>query len=457
MSRGATRVLSEFVCEARLERLPSDLVQIAKLRLIDSIGAMIVGARRPWSQAVSRYSTAMEQGCGPATVIGSSTRCSPAMAALANGNMGHADEIDDAHDEALSHLGVVVVPAALAVAEEQGASGSDLLCALVVGYELAARAGVAVGATRHMLRGFYPTGTGCVFGAAAAAAKLLQLDAGTLAYAFGIAGSFASGIVEYAQSGGTVKWLHAGRAAEGGVTAAYLARNGLTGPPTVLEGRFGFCNVFSDRPETDRLLAKLGKDFAIRVITVKPYACCSDIHPVIDALLEIKSSHGVRLEDIQQVLVEGPRKLIELNLLDGTQSIFAAKYSVPLTAGLVFRRDIRDPAIYDETLLDDEELGAFQKNVKMTIAQDLDDLYPKVIAARVTVTVRNGEQWSAESLGALGSVHNPLTEEQILEKFRINVASTHLRAYVDQILDCIGTIERAPTARGLTSLLAREA
>ena len=444
-------MLGRFVAETAPTDLPQDLLHLAKLRLIDTIGAMLVGAGRPWSLAVADHSAAM--GGGPCTVVRSPQRCSPPMAALANGNMAHADELDDVHDQALSHPGAVVVPAALAVAEARGSSGADLLAAIVLGYELTARAGVGVGAVSHMLRGFYPTGTGGVFGATAAAGKLLGLDPHELAQAFGIAGSFAGGIVEYAQSGGAVKWLHAGRAAEGGVTAAYLARNGFTGPTTVLEGRFGFCKVFSDAPEPERLLNGLGSEFAIRVVAVKPYACCSDMHPVIDALLQLRSVQGITIDDVSHVEVGGPVKLVELNDLDGTRSILAAKYSVPLTAGIALSRDIRDPWLYDDRLLTDETLRSFQDRVRLSVAQDINAVYPRVIAARVTVETKDGRVMSAECLGALGTVHRPLSEAQILEKFRINAGPVITQERAEEIVDRVQALEREPHIDRLTSIL----
>jgi 2-methylcitrate dehydratase PrpD len=354
---------------------------------------------------------------GPCTIVGSTKTTAPQTAALANGTMGHGFEIDDVHDESLTHPGIVVVPAAMAVAEQRRASGAEFVMSVVLGYELNGRAGLGVGAVSHMLSGFYPTGTSGVFGSTAAASRILGSSAEQCANAFGIAGSFASGIVEYAESGGMVKRLHAGRAAEGGVTAAYLARNGFTGPTTVLEGKFGFSRTFSKEPALDRLLDGLGTDYRIREITVKPYACCSDIHPVIDALLEIKSKHRFDPARIAHVLVESAEKLFKLNNIDGTTSMMAAQYSVPLTVGIVLMRDIRDPGTYQEGLLRSTDVAGLQNKVKMRVDEEFERLYPKTIAARVTVTLDDGAVFSATNRGAAGSIHNPLSKAQIEEKF----------------------------------------
>jgi 2-methylcitrate dehydratase PrpD len=450
---GATRTLSDFVVETDADDLPQDIIPRAKLRVLDTIGAMVIGSERPWSRAVAAFSTGVGGGTGPATVIGSRVQCAPQMAAMANGNMAHAVEIDDVHDESLTHPGAVVIPAAMAVAEEQGASGLEFLCAVVLGYELVGRAGLGVGAVPHMLRGFYPTGTSGVFGAAAAAGKLLRLRSDQMAHALGIAASFAGGIVEYAQTGGVVKWLHAGRAAEAGVTAAYLARSGFTGPDAALEGRFGFCNVFSDAPELHRLLDGLGQSFVMRAITVKPYACCSDMHPVIDAILQLMSRTRIDPSRIRQVEVTSATKLVEFNNIDGSASLMAAKYSVPFTIGLTLTRDISDPAIYHEGILADQELRTIQDKVRMSATPEFDAIYPKIIAARVTVEMEDGSRLTANNFGALGSIHSPLPASEQQAKFLKVTQSVLPQRLVRDIMRRVDTLSMAADIHNLAECL----
>ena len=449
-----TRILSEFVSGARRADMPVDVFDLARLCVLDTIGSMLIGATKPWSQIAAAFSVGMGGSSeGPCTVVGSARRTSPQMAAFANGTMGHGFEIDDVHDESLTHPGVVVVPAAMAVAEQVRASGADFIMSVVLGYEINGRAGLGVGAVSHMLGGFYPTGTSGVFGSAAAAARLLGADAEKTAHTFGIAGSFASGIVEYAESGGMVKRLHAGRAAEGGVTAAYLATSGFTGPTTVFEGKFGFCRSFSEHPAVDRLLAGLGSNYKIRETTVKPYACCSDIHPVIDALLQIKSKQPFDPDAVKHVMVESTTKLFELNNIDGTTSMMAAQYSVPFTVAIVMLRDIRDPATYQESLLHNADLAALQRKVDMRADEEFDQLYPKATAARVTITLADGTTLSATNRGAAGSIHNPLSKSQIEAKFMTLADPLLPHGDADKVLRMTETIEDAPDITALTRLL----
>lgn len=454
-----TLILSEFVSGAHRSSLPSDLFDLARLYVLDAIGSMIIGATKPWSQIAIDFAVGAggvaSRGC---TVVGSSMTTAPQTAAFANGTMGHGFEIDDVHDESLTHPGIVVVPAALAVAEEISASGEEFLMSVVLGYEVNGRVGLGVGAVSHMLGGFYPTGTSSVFGATAAAARLLKADSLQCANALGIAGSFASGIVEYAESGSMVKRMHAGRAAEGGVTSAHLAVGGFTGPTTVLEGKFGFCRTFSREPAVERILDGLGTSYKIRETTIKPYACCSDIHPVIDALLEIKAAHrDLKSADVAHVLVDSTTKLLKLNNIDGSTSMMAAQYSVPLTVALALFRNIRDPAIYDEALLDDEELTGFQRRVEMQAREEFDRLYPKAIAARVIVTLVDGTTLEATNRGAAGSIHNPLTKAQIEAKFMTLADPILPPKRADEVVRRINCLEDASDLHDLTALLRFDA
>ena len=453
----ATRILSEFVTDGSAVGLPDDLWMLSKQYLLDTIGAMVIGSGKPWAQIVSGFSAGVGGTTdGPSTIVAYPTKTLPQMAAFANGNMGHGFEIDDVHDESLTHPGVAVVPAALAVAEETHSSGEELLLSIVMGYELISRVGLGVGSVSHMLGGFYPTGTNGVFGAAAAAGRLLKLTAEQLTYAMGTAGSFASGIVEYSVSGGMVKRLHAGRAAEGGVTAAYLARNGFTGPTTVLEGKFGYCRTFSRAPDLPRLLENLGSEYKIRQITVKPYFCCSDIHPVIDALLDIKRENTVSLGDVEHILVESTTKLFELNSIPGHTSMMAAQYSVPFTAALVLTREIKDPAIYHEGILQESVLQALQDKVEMRAIPEFDALYPRTIAARVTITLQNGKKLVATNRGATGSIHKPMSKVDIEEKF-MRLADPILPAgNAAKVLRLVDDIKDAPDIHPVMALLRFE-
>ena len=385
--------------------------------VIDTLGAIAYGAELPWSRAAARHGLATGSG-GACTIIGWPDRASPAMAAFANGAAGHAFEIDDCHEEAVSHPGAVVVPAALAVAEDLDSSGRDFLEAVVVGYEAMARAGLGVGPVSHMLAGFHPTSMSGVFGAAAAAAHLRGLDADRLNHTFGIAASLASGTTEFASSGGMAKRIHAARAAEGGLMAAALAADGFEGARDGLAGRYGFCRIFTDDPQPQRLTEQLGERWMIDEVTVKPYPSCSDLHPMIQATSELVAMHGLTADDIDRITVHCTTKVCELNDIDGTASVMAAQYSAQFNIAAAVLADPADPATFDPERIADPALAALQAKVDALVpTPEFDATYAWKQGARVVVTLADGRVLERTVHGQKGSMHAPLADAEIERKF----------------------------------------
>ena len=386
--------------------------------VIDTLGCIAYGAEQPWAMAATRHALATGRG-GICTVVGAPASASAAMAALANGASAHAFEIDDVHEEAVNHPGAVVVPAALAVAEETGASGLAFLEAVVVGYEAMGRAGLAVGPVSHMLAGFHPTSMSGVFGAAAATAHLHGLDADRLNHALGVAASLASGTMEFAASGGMAKRVHAARAAEGGIMAAALAADGFEGARDGLAGRYGFCRIFTDDPQPQLLTEGLGERWMIDEITVKPYPSCSDLHPMVQATSELVAMHGLVADDIGRVAVHVTTKVAELNDMDGTQSVMAAQYSAQFNVAAAVVADPSDPATFDPQRIGDPALAAMQAKVGPILpAPEFDATYAWKQGARVEVALTDGRVLERTVHGQKGSMHDPLSDDEIERKFR---------------------------------------
>jgi 2-methylcitrate dehydratase PrpD len=340
------------------------------------------------------------------------------MAALANGAAAHAFELDDVHEEAISHPGAVVVPATLALAAETGASGRDVLEAIVIGYEAMGRAGIAVGPSAHMLRGFHPTSMSGVFGSAATAGRLLGFDGQTLNEAFGIAVSLASGTMEFAASGGMAKRLHAGRAAEGGLLAAMLAARGFEGAADGLAGRYGFCRVFTEDPRVELLTAGLGSRWMMDEITTKPYAACSDVHPMIQATLELREEHGIDPDTVAWIEADGPTKAAVQNNMDGTTSVMAAQYSAQFNIAAPLLADPRDPDTYKPERISDPRLAAMQARVRsIEPAPEFDATYAWRMGGRVRLGLVDGTVLERTVHGQLGSMHDLLGRDAIDAKF----------------------------------------
>lgn len=421
--------------------VPERLLTRATDCLVDTVGAMIYGAVQPWSRAVTAHALATgaegrssvlgtgasaDSGSAVADTGGSTLparKTTPAMAALANGASAHAFELDDVHEEAISHPGAVVVPSALALAEEIDASGDRLLEALVIGYEAMGRAGVAVGPASHMLGGFHPTSMSGVFGSAAAAGALLDFDGERLNHAFGVAASLASGTMEFAASGGMAKRLHAGRAAEGGLTAALLAADGFEGADDGLAGRYGFCRVFTDEPRVELLTDRLGERWMVDEITVKPWAACSDIHPLIQAALELRDEHvldSAAIERIARIDAWGPTKAAEQNSLDGTVSVMAAQYSAQFNIAAALLADPADPATYAPDRIASPDVAALQSKVaSVSAAAEFDASYAWKMGGRVRITLDDGSALERTVHGQRGSMHAPFDVADVDAKFAV--------------------------------------
>ena len=414
--RSRSEELAEFLSGLR-GRVTPQHIAAASNSVIDTLGCIAYGAELPWSRAAVRHALATGGG-GDCTVVGWPERASSAMAAFANGAAAHAFELDDVHEEAVNHPGAVVVPAALAVAEELGASGLAFLEAVVVGYEAMGRAGLAVGPVSHMLAGFHPTSMSGVFGAAAAAAHLRGLDAAQLNHAFGIAASLASGTMEFASSGGMAKRIHAARAAEGGIMAAALAADGFEGASDGLAGRYGFCRIFTDDPQPELLTEGLGERWMIDEITIKPYPSCSDLHPMVQATSELAAEHGIGAEEIDRVVVHATTKVCELNDMDGTQSVMAAQYSAQFNVAAAVVADPADPATFDPQRIADPALAAMQAKVGPILpAPEFDATYAWKQGARVEFTLTDGRALERTVHGQRGSMHDPLSDNEIEHKF----------------------------------------
>ncbi len=414
--RSETRRLADFLASLRGSVEPR-LTDRAVDYLVDTLGAAVYGATRPWAQIVIDH--ALATGCdGPCSVVGDERTTTPAMAALANGASAHAFELDDVHEEAISHPGAVVIPAAIALAEELDSSSTELLEAIVVGYEAMGRAGIAVGPASHMLGGFHPTSMSGVFGAAAAAGCLLGFDGERLNHAFGIATSMASGTMEFVASGGMAKRLHAGRAAEGGLTAALLATRGFEGAGDALAGRYGFCRVFTDDPRIDQLSDRLGERWMMDEITIKPWAACSDIHPMIQATIELRDEHSICPDRIARIDAWGPTKAAEQNSLDGTESVMAAQYSAEWNIAAALLADPADPGTYAPDRIAAPALIALQaKVVAVSSAPEFDATYAWKMGGRVRIELDDGTMLERCVHGQRGSMHDPFSSVDVDAKF----------------------------------------
>src|SRR5215831_6602986 len=338
-----TRALARFVAETQFTGLPGGLVENCKIAVLDALGAGFVGTRQPWAQRI--VAVVHDLGGSPAAaVIGHDWRTDVARAALVNGVLIGAFECEPLTG---SHASGTVLPAALAVAERKRASGAAFITALALGFEVSARiARTAVGL--ETVRGFHNPGTQGPFGAAAAVGKLYGFDAEQLTDALGIAGSSSGGLLEFAWSGGDTKRLHLGRASQLGLESALLARRGVRGPATVLEGRYGYFNAFSTPPRLESLVDGLGVRWAIEPPSLKSYATHVTQQAVVQAIQDLKREHPLEPRAIERVVISGaPRIMEDRHAAREPHDVLGGQYSLPFTTAVALTRDMSAPLVYD--------------------------------------------------------------------------------------------------------------
>src|SRR5688572_11657673 len=324
MTTPAARTLAEFAVGLRYEAIPGEVVERAKTCLIDTVGAMTFGSTLPWSRIMIEYVQRTSKE-GKGSIVGTEHKVRGQMAALANGVLAHAFELDSlCHPSVGVHPGASLTAPGIPVAQAQGRSGKELLTAFVAGFEVMYRVGDAARHSSEKI-GFHAPGLTGVFGGAIVTGLLMKLDADRMTNALGIAGSLCSGLLEFSRSGGgMVKRMHLGRAAEGGALAATLAREGFTGPPTVLEGKFGFLEAFASERDPARLTKGLGEEWHTLKTMLKRYACHITAHVPVTAALELKEKHGFKGSDVASVTIAANEKVVSHhNILEPQDTMMA--------------------------------------------------------------------------------------------------------------------------------------
>lgn len=453
MSIGATRRLADYAVNLRYRDIPPEVISRANDCLLDTLAVALYGSTKPWSKTVLQHVKALGLK-GRSTILGDS-QCAPAsLAALANGTMAHAFELDNVrHPGAGVHPGATAFLPALAVAEERAADGKSFLTAFVAACEVMSRIGVAAGNSLEH-RGFHAPGVTGTLGAAVAAGRLLNLSEKEMVHALGIAGSYCGGLMEFSrcEQGGMIKRLHLGKAAEGGVTSAFLARRGFAGPESVLEGEFGVCRTFSSAPKLSRLTYRLNRQFESLNICVKRYACHINAHAPIEALENIGRQNGFALDDISEIAVAGIEKLLTHHAIYQPNNLMAAQYSIPFCVALSLLYDPKDPASFSEKKVGEKKILAMMRRVRLLVDHEIERKgWDR--AARVTVRLKNGRRLSSLVVHFKGTPHNPMTPAELEEKVRTLTRGLIGEQRLERLVETVRSIEKLGSLEKLTRLL----
>jgi 2-methylcitrate dehydratase PrpD len=409
-----TGQLADYMAEARHRSLPPEVVQAGKHRILDSLGAIVSGARLKAGELAIRY-VRLQGGRPEASVLATDLKTSAVNAALANGMFGHADETDDFEPVTKAHPGCSVVPAALAMAERAGSSGEELLRAVVLGYDLCCRFLLALGP--DLVRGGHRSaeGTSSTVGSAAAAASLAKLDQAGMHYALSYAAQQVSGIWSWVRDSEHVEkaFDFAGMGARNGVTAATMVQSGFTGVWDVLEGEHNVLEALSPSPKPGEMVKDLGSRFFVTETAIKPYPVGYPIQPALDAFFALHQQHSLRVENVEHITIRLPedgarivndrsmpdvncQHMIAMALVDGTVT-FASTHS--------YQR-MSDPAVL-----------AVKERVNLVADPGLmDPEAPR--SAKVEVVLKDGRTLGHFTPHAFGTKQNPMETEHVNAKVR---------------------------------------
>jgi 2-methylcitrate dehydratase PrpD len=439
--------LADFSAALAYEDLPADVVAKARVHLLDTLGAAFAGTRsREFGQVLA---TIEPRADGAAGIWGSDLRASVRDAALVNGVAAHVFELDDTGG--CDHSGAVVVPALMAAAEGRAVSGREFLTAFVVGYEVGRRVLEASGGyDRHNGAGWHSTGTCGAIAAAAAVARLWRLDAVAMRHAITIATSFGSGLWAFIHDGAQTKKLHAGRAAEGGVLAAQLAAQGMTGPSQVFDEVWGgFFRAHDHAPgDPSRFTADLGSPYKLMRVSLKPYASCRSAHSAVDALADILRDTGRPATDIARIDVRASGLVVDMCGRADISPLAAAQMSLPLAmASLAVHGSAGLPS-YAETKRNDPRIADLLSRLSIAI----DPAQAAMDEPVVTVTFNDGATAETMVPRATGSPERPMLSDAVKAKFAELAGMRYDAATVAKIAVTVDGLADLPDVAALLAL-----
>ena len=449
---GETRALAEFAAGLRYEDIPAPVIAMTKSCVIDAVAVALFGSTLPWSKSVETFARHIGPQGASTILTALLPRASAPAAALANGTFAHAFEFDNLRQPSVGvHPGSTATVGALAVAEEYGASGRDFLTALVAGNECMLRTGLAAKQTSEMM-GFHVPGQTGVFGAAIAASRILKHDAQRTTMAIGIGGSLCSGLLAFAKAGngGMVKRLHMGRAAEGGVTAAYLADRGFEGPDVLLEGKFGYLDVYARNGDAKLLTDGLGTRWESLNIWFKMFPCHITAQAPVRAIRQLQRGHGFAPRDVSKIVVEASEKVLSHHAERAPRDVGTAQYSVPFSVALAVFRDPADPRAFLDGPQQDPAILDLCKRVELRRHEG-----PLAVghnaSCRVEVVLKDGRSVAVAKTDFDDGDGGESLEQRIEQKFR-NLSASLPDDKREALLARLKSVERQDNVARLFAL-----
>lgn len=408
---------------------------------VDWVGSALSGKQQRAIAIIEKFAADMGPADGPCEILTSRQATSPLFAAMINAAASHISEQDDVHNGSVFHPAAIVFPVTLAIAQAIGASGREFIAASVAGYEVGIRVGEFLGRSHYKV--FHTSGTAGTLAAAAAAGRLLNLDAQSMLHAFGSAGTQSSGLWEFLRDGANSKQLHVAKAASDGLSSAWLAKDGFTGAKRILEGAQGMAAGMSSDADPLKLVDQLGQRWALVETSFKFHASCRHTHPAADALLNLVTKHELQAADIAHVTAHVHQAAIDvLGPVSDPQSVHQAKFSMPATLGLIAAHRRAGMAEFDG-FSTNEIARSLLTRVTMAFDDEVEAAYPERWIGKVSVQTADGRSLTEIVNEPKGDPGNTLSREEIDAKARrlalYGKAAT--AAELDQLLPGLRAIE----------------
>jgi len=452
-----TRGIADFVAGLKYEAIPREVRERIKLLILDALGCALYGAHLPWCRILQRTLAKLDRTAACA-VWGTPRRLSAPHAALANGTQVQGFELDDVHRQGVLHVGAVVLPALVAVAElRRGMSGREFLASAVAGYEIGPRVGLCMG-PEHIGQGWHSGATLGVFSAVAGAARGLKLDAGKTVHALGIAGTQAAGLMA-AQYGAMVKRMHAGRASQSGLYGALLAEAGFTGIADVFESEYGgFCTTFSrsqDRFRLSELTAGFGEVWQTLGVALKFYSCVGSNHTTLDALRDLQAQRPFGAKDVKSIVVHASQVTVDhAGWKYRAEGVASAQMNLSFcVATLLLEGDCFVDQFSEKIVADPKRLALAEK-VEVRADPAISARGSKYRhAVRVEVQLNDGTRLERSVEAPRGSEPNFASEAQIVSKFEKLAARALKRSQLAQLRDAVLGMDKLKDASRIAKLL----
>ena len=451
--------LSQFITTTTFADLPVEVISRAKIHLLDTLGVALAGSTQQSALQGRQGIAFLPDSQGDIPIWGSSLTASTTAAALANGISAHALDFDDTHTDSITHGSAVLTPIAFALGESIGASSEEILTAWIVGWEVAARVGLASHSGFHQ-RGFHATAIAGIFGATACAASLLKLTPEQTTNALGLTGSQASGVAEYLTNSSSSKCFHAGWAAQSGIIAASLAKGGMTGPETIFEGRYSLYHThgIEAQAQPNQVAQGLGEVWEFLNVSIKPYPVCHFAHATVDCGRKLLK-RGISADDIKSVeCVIDPIAAALICEPPETKwaptTAYGAKFSLPWLFAAGFLDDELTLFSLLPENLQRKDIQMLAKKVSYRYPEKDEIPFPTYFPGLIFVTLHSGEQLSERLDIQYGNPKNPMMDADVVKKFYDNTALVIENQQVTQLVEKVLVFETVDISE-ITQLLRR--